>query len=799
MTSKANHKSQSKTKKKQASSDTVPLPTKNEILDFIRLSPDRVGKREIARAFHIRGTQKIEFKRLLREMADEGLIAGNRKNYEQPGVIPRMAVLQMTGVDEDGESFAIPVKWDRDADGPEPKVLVKLHDEAGGRGPIPGLGDRFLARVRPLKELADDGYSYDAIVVKKLSRDDRNVLGIYRKLDDKGGLIDPIDKKSLKSWSVAKGDENGAQDGELVRVEILKAGRFGLSKARVKECLGNPTDQKAISLIAIHSHGIRDEFPPYVLEECDALVELQSADLAGSKREDLRDIPLITIDPADARDHDDAVWAAPDDDPKNTGGWIVMVAIADVAHYVRPHSSLDTEALKRGNSTYFPDRVVPMLPERISNNLCSLVFGKDRPCLVVRMVFDEHGQKINHDFKRGLMRSAAKLSYEQAQAAIDGNPCDTTGPLLEPILKPLWQAFKAVQEARNKREPLELDMPERKIILDKKGYVAEIRIPERLDAHRLIEEFMIQANVCAAETLERKRSPLIYRAHDAPSDDKIVMLSDFLSTLDIQLAKAGVLKPHHFNRIIEKAQGTSLSYLVNEMVLRSQSQAEYSPDNVGHFGLNLRRYAHFTSPIRRYADLIVHRALIAALGLGDDGLTETQVSELTQICEDISTAERTSMAAERDTIDRLISAHLAAHVGATFQGRISGVTRSGLFVRLTDSGADGFIPASTMHEDYYQYYETHKAMVGERTGLAYVIGDHVEVRLREVVPSAGAIRFEMLSSGKEFSTSGAAPAKRSQKDKERSPRHKKAGDRRKASSSQKSTKKRTLRRPKSKK
>ncbi|MEM7620372.1 MAG: ribonuclease R [Pseudomonadota bacterium] len=735
-------------KSRKSNKDHPPLPTKNEILDFIRLAPDKVGKREIARAFHIKSQQKIEFKRLLREMTEEGLLSGNRKSYAQPGVIPRMAVLEVKGLDEHGDSFAIPVKWDRDTEGPEPKVLLKSNTNGKGQNDIPGIGERILARVTPQKAKEKGDYPYNAIVVKKLAQNNRSTLGIYRKIDGKGGLIDPIDKKNLRSWSVAKGDENQAQDGELVKVEVLKAGRFGLTKARVKECLGNPDDQQAISLIAIHAHGIRDEFPTHVIAESE---ELGPCPLEG--RDDLRKIPLITIDPADARDHDDAVWASPDDNPENKDGWVVIVAIADVAYYVRPASALDYEGLKRGNSTYFPDRVVPMLPERISNNLCSLRFGEERPCLAVRMVFNKDGQKIDHTFIRALMTSAAKLSYEQAQAAIDGKTCEITAPLLDPILKPLWSAYRAVQNARTKRAPLELDMPERKIILDNKGQISEIKIPQRLDAHKLIEEFMIQANVCAAETLEAKRSPLIYRVHDAPSEEKIVMLSDFLSTLDIKLPKSGVLKPQHFNGILTKAEGTPTAHLVNEMVLRSQSQAEYTPDNAGHFGLNLRRYAHFTSPIRRYADLIVHRALISALMLSSkdgekDGITEAEISELPRISEDISAAERKSMAAERDTVDRLVSSYLADHLGATFEGRISGVTRSGLFVRLADSGADGFIPASTMHDDYYRYVETQQALIGERTRQAYVLGDTVSVRLAEVVPSAGAIRFELLSDGK---------------------------------------------------
>ncbi len=526
---------------------------------------------------------------------------------------------------------------------------------------------------------------------------------------------------------------------------MSRSPRYGSGAARVVERLGNPQDQRATSLIAIHAHGIPDVFPQPALEEAEAA---QPPSMEG--RQDLRDIPLVTIDPADARDHDDAVWAEADDDPNNKGGHIVMVAIADVAAYVTPGSALDKEARTRGNSVYFPDRVVPMLPERISNNLCSLVEGEPRPCLAVRMVYDAGGHKKSHRFMRAMMRSAASLTYQQAQAAIEGTPDDQAGPLLEPVLQPLWAAYRAMTKARAKRAPLDLDLPERKIKLDDKGEVADIVTPPRLDAHRLIEEFMIAANVAAAETLEAENTPLVYRVHDAPSDEKIAALSDFLRTLDITFAKAGVMKPDQFNRILEMTKDTPAGDLVQEVVLRSQSQAEYHPGNYGHFGLNLRRYAHFTSPIRRYADLIVHRALIRALGLGPGGLTDAEIERLEETAQQISDTERRAMSAERETVDRLIASYLADRVGARFNGKISGVTRSGLFVRLYDTGADGFIPASTIGDEYYYHDETHQALVGEDTGRAYQLGDNVEVKLVEAIPTAGALRFEILTEGRQI-------------------------------------------------
>ena len=459
-------------------------------------------------------------------------------------------------------------------------------------------------------------------------------------------------------------------------------------------------------------------------------------------------MPLVTIDPPDAKDHDDAVHAAPDPDPNNKGGYIVHVAIADVAFYVRPGSALDRDALTRGNSVYFPDRVVPMLPERISNDLCSLVPGQPRGALAVRMVIGPDGRKRSHSFHRVLMRSAAKLNYAQAQAAIDGRPDDTTGPLLEPILKPLYAAYALVKLARDERDPLDLDLPERKILLKPDGSVDRVIVPERLDAHRLIEEFMILANVAAAEMLEKKALPLIYRVHDEPSQEKVHNLQEFLKTLDLPFAKSGALRPSLFNRVLGQVRGEDYEPLVNEVVLRSQAQAEYSAENYGHFGLNLRRYAHFTSPIRRYADLIVHRALIRALGLGEGALPETETLEtLSEVAAQISVTERRAMKAERETADRLIAHFLADRIGASFQGRISGVTRAGLFVKLSDTGADGLIPIRTLGTEYYNYDETRHALVGSRSGAMHRLGDVVDVRLVEAAPVAGALRFELLSEG----------------------------------------------------
>jgi len=726
------------------------LPTREELLAFLAgkpapngvLPPARVGKRDIARAFGIHGDEaRTALKLLLKDLENEGEVRRGRKMLSRQGRLPAMVVADIVERDRDGDLIARPVEWNEE--GEAPRIHVRLPKFKRDKAPAPGMGARVLMRVDfdPLATAKAPPYS--GRVVKILDRAKTRMLGVYRELESGGGRALPIEKRALgREIFVPAGMAGEAREGDLVALELLREGRFGLPSARVVERLGSVDTERAVSMIALAAHGIPHVFSAATLREAD---EAKPATLAH--REDWRTLPLVTIDPSDAKDHDDAVHAEPDTDPANANGFVLTVAIADVAYYVRPGSPLDREALERGNSVYFPDRVVPMLPERISNDLCSLRENEDRPALAVRMVVGADGRKRRHKFHRIFMRSAAKLSYPQAQAAIDGSPDETTGPLLEPVLRPLWDAYAALKKERDQREPLDLDLPERKLILDKDGKLDRVIWPERLDAHRLIEEFMILANVAAAETLESQLSPLIYRAHDAPSMAKLSELGEFLATLGVKLAKGETMRPEHFNRVIAKAKGLPAETLINEVVLRAQSQAEYTHENYGHFGLNLRRYAHFTSPIRRYADLIVHRALIRALNFGPGGLEEAAPRSLADVAERISGAERRAMAAERETSDRLIAAHLASHVGASFKARIAGVTKSGLFVKLADTGADGFIPAATLGTDYFRFEEAHRSLVGTRTGETFRLGDPVEVKLVEAAPFAGALRFEMLSHG----------------------------------------------------
>jgi ribonuclease R len=720
--------------------DPGGLPTRDAVLDAMAKEPGLKGKRDLGRIFGIKGEMRAPFKALLREMERDGLISRTRKTLKRAGELPAVTVLQIPADADPEELHAFPASWN-DQDGAPPRVRIETSVRARV---APGPGDRVLARIdRGEGEVP----AYTARPMKILDKPRRGQIGIV-KLDAEGARLLPVDRKS-KEMRISAGDLGEAKDGDLVEVETRVSGRLMIPRAKVVSVIGNPHSEGAVSLIALHNLEIPYRFPASVEREAEAVEE---AGLEG--REDWRDIPFVTIDPPDAKDHDDAVFARPDDDANNPSGHVVIVAIADVAAYVRPDSALDKEAYTRGNSVYFPDRVVPMLPERISNDLCSLKEGVNRPALAVAFTISAEGHVRGHSFHRVMLRSAARLSYAQAQAAVDGKPDDKTGPLLDSVLKPLWDAYRSLTVARDKRSPLGLDLPERRVVLDGKGMVERIYVPDRLEAHKLIEEMMIIANVCAAETLEKHHTSLLYRVHDSPGQEKLAGLREFLASLELSFAKMDAVRPSHFNAVLAHADARGQIEQVSEMVLRAQAQAEYGAENYGHFGLNLDRYAHFTSPIRRYADLIVHRALIRALKQGQDGLRPEDEARLTGIGQHISMTERRAMAAERETMSRLIAQYLSAQVGASFEGRISGVIKSGLFVRLDETGADGFIPASTIGADYYRHDERQQAMIGERTGERFRLGDRVTVRLLEAAPMAGALRFELLSEGDRAKLSG---------------------------------------------
>ncbi len=703
------------------------LPDKAALAAFLAENPQLSAKRDIARAFGIRGAgPKAELKRLLRELEDEGALARKGKRLRVSGALPPVGIIEVIGPDADGDLYGRP------AEGPaEARVLILARRSDPALGP----GDRVLCRLSPAK---GEGHGWEARPIKRIAEAAPRVLGIYRtaKL---GGRIHPIEKGADREWRVAPGDTLGAKDGELVEAEATGPRGLGLPQARVTARLGDPSAPRAVSLIAIRQHGIPDHFPE------PALAEAASAREPGPEgREDLRPLPFVTIDPVDARDRDDAVLAGPDSDPANPGGHVVWVAIADVAFFVRPGSALDAEARLRGNSTYFPDRVVPMLPDTLSGDLCSLHAGVDRACLAVRMVLDRDGHKRSHRFARVLIRSVASLHYAQVQDALDGRADAVTAPLMDAVLRPLAAAHAAAAKARDLRQPLDLDLPERQILLSEEGKVLSVAFKERLPTHRLIEDFMVLANVCAAEELIAKRTPLLFRVHEEPSPEKLDALREVAQASGLTLAKGQVLKTAHLNRLLAQAEGTEQDELINITTLRSLPQAYYAPQNFGHFGLALRNYAHFTSPIRRYADLVVHRALIAAHGWGKDGLSARDIETLEDTAQRISEAERRSMAAERDTTDRYLAAYLADRIGATFTGRVSGVQKFGLFVKLDETGADGLVPIREVGREFFFYDREAQTLTGSESGLKIAAGARVTVRLAEAVPVTGGLVLELL-------------------------------------------------------
>jgi ribonuclease R len=710
----------------------VHIPSKAEVLEWISENPTLTAKRDIAKAFGIKGAARIDLKRILKELEGEGHLRKKKKTYSDPDKLPPVSVLQILRPSSDGDLFARPLEWQ--GDGVEPLILFipRASDDALGEG------DRILAR---LTEVQGEGYTYEARMIRRIGTNPLKVLGIFRKSAE-GGRILPIDKGADKQWTVGPHDTHDAKDGELVEAETAgPKGRMGLPQARIVARLGDPSAPKAVSLIAIHQHNIPDEFPDAVIAEADAM---KPAGLEKG-REDLRDMPLVTIDPHDARDHDDACYAYADDDPKNKGGHIIWVAIADVAHHVAPGTELDREARKRGNSTYFPDRVVPMLPDRLSGDLCSLHEGVERACIAVRMQIDSVGTKLGQTFHRGLMRSPASLHYEEVQQAIDGNPNERCAALLKPVLEPLYAAYGALKSARAERQPLELDLPERQIELAEDGTVTSIHFKDRLDAHKLIEEFMVLANVAAAETLTAKKQPLLFRVHEEPAPEKLESLREVAQSAGLNLAKGQVLQTRHLNQLLNGAKGTDHAELINMSTLRSMTQAYYSPQNFGHFGLALRSYGHFTSPIRRYADLIVHRALVSAHGWGDDGLSPQDIEDLDATAQQISDTERRSMVAERDTTDRYLASYLSERVGTEMPGRISGIAKFGVFVKLDETGADGLVPIRTLGREYFHYDADANTLMGSDTGMVIGLGQKVVAKLAEAIPVTGGLTLELVS------------------------------------------------------
>ncbi len=736
------------------------FPTRDEIAIYLRGAEGEISRRDIARAFNVKDEDRARLRALLKEMQAEGdLRRAGPKKFGVADALPPVLAIDIMSVDEDGDMLCLPASWEGETEPPMIRLSLK---EAQKTKPAPGVGDRFLARLKPA---GDDGY--EAKLVKPLGKGAHRFLAVFRQTKT-GGVAEPVERRARNTFTVDRDAARDAKEGDLVWVEAAPetgGRRSGGGRARVREIAGHVDDKNAFSLIALAAHDVPVELPADVIAEAG-----RAKPPALGDRTDLRAMPLVTIDPEDAKDHDDAVFAAPDDDPANQGGHKVVVAIADVSWFVRPGSALDKEAQRRGNSVYLPDRVVPMLPERLSNDLCSLRDDGDRPCIAVEMIIGADGRKRRHRFMRAMMRSAAKLSYAEAQELIGDQT--KKGPVAETVHN-LYRAFQTRWKERAKRAPLDLDLPERKIILNEDGTVARIIKRERYDAHRLIEEFMILANVAAAETLEQAKIAQIYRVHDTPDPEKLDSVRDYLEDLDYSLAK-GAIRPAQFNQILKIAGERGQQELISDIVLRSQRQAVYSTENLGHFGLNLARYSHFTSPIRRYADLTIHRALVTAAKLGEGGQPAEEAQKLQKTAELISDMERRGIAVEREANDRYLAGYLENRIGEEFDGRIRGVTRFGLFVMLEETGADGFCPARTLGPERYDFVEQKHALIGAQRGGAYRLGQKVRVRLAEAAPLRGGLIFEMISDPIEDPDFRASPRRRRDKGRGKGPSSKAA-------------------------
>ncbi|HIQ18851.1 MAG TPA: VacB/RNase II family 3'-5' exoribonuclease [Novosphingobium capsulatum] len=709
------------------------LPTRRQVLDFIAQSAEPAGKREIAKAFGLKGTEKIALKALLKDMAEEGLIDGNRTAFHAMGGVPRVTVLRVVEIDE-GHVLAIPDSWSPDDASPPPRLrVIELRGKPKERQAALRIGDRILART---EEAGGEGSGkWLAHPMKRLPQQSEQIMGVVE-IDGAGkGWLAPIDKRERHAAPIS--DLGGAEAGQLVLAE--PAGRTPRSGMKVTSVLGDPLAPRAFSLIAIHKHGIPCVFSSEALDAAQAAAALP---LAESHREDLRHLPIVAIDPSDARDHDDAIWAQPD----GQGGYRAVVAIADVSFYVRPGGQIDREARQRGNSVYFPDRVVPMLPEVLSADVCSLKSGADRAAMVCHLTIAPDGRIRDFRFTRALVRIAEVIAYEEAQARIDEGRAQAH-------LTDLWGAWRLLEKAREDRDPLALELPERRVVLDEKGRITHVALRERLDAHRVVEDFMIAANVAAAKALEAKVAPVVYRIHEPPSREKLLALKDYLATFGRKLALGQVITPSLFNRMLKDVSDEAEKALVMEAVLRSQTQAYYGPRNAGHFGLALGSYAHFTSPIRRYSDLLVHRALVDAYGLeqprpanhdipATSGLSDRDRSDLARVSDAISAAERRAMEAERETIDRYVAAWLSSRVGEVFDTRITGVQKFGLFATILGLGGDGLVPVSTLGAERFAYDEKAQRLVGELSGEEFAMGMILKLRLAEANPLTGALKFE---------------------------------------------------------
>ncbi len=691
----------------------TPLPSVADVRAWLAASGDRPKASAAARAFGVRGVEaRRAFKTLYKQALD-----GETAPDPERGPMPPVTLFRVTGVDQDGALLAEPDKWEGSGAAP----VARIHARSGGRL-APGV--RLIARTR---SDGAGGWTAEPIRVLPEATADGPELCVVE-ADGRGRFTLKAARPGReRTWKIAGEPPPDLADGDLV-LAAPQPGRGGPRgrdfRARIMSTHGRADDPAAFGLALMASL----EAPIAFSAEAEA--EAAAAEPPVLKgREDLRDLALLTIDGADARDFDDAVYA----EPKGTG-WRVVVAIADVAWYVRPGSALDREARARGNSTYLPDRAIPMLPEALSNGLCSLKPGEDRACLFAEMTFDKDGKRRSARFGRGLMRSHWRLTYEEAAGGGGDGPADAVSRL--------YGAFECLERGRAARGPLELELPERTVAFDDAGAAIALGLRPNLTSHRLIEEFMVQANAAAAEALLAKGVDALFRVHDKPDPERIGLLAETAQSLGAAPPGARMDSAGRLNAMLARLDDGPVRAIVSELILRAQARARYGPDCDPHFGLALEAHAHFTSPIRRYADLVAHRALIRAYDLGEGGAVE-DIEALEDLAEAINRTERRSATVERATLDRYAALLAVDHVGETLDGRIVGANRVGLFVRFDRPMLEGFAPVSSLPDDFWRLSRDGLAMEGRRSGKAFRLGDAVRATIIQADPATGAVTIDI--------------------------------------------------------
>ncbi|MBK1735308.1 ribonuclease R [Halorhodospira abdelmalekii] len=717
-----------------------PIPSREYLLELLSAHGRPLGRREIAEALELESPEQHEaLRRRLRAMERDGQLVRNRRRGYL--VVDHRELVRGRVIGRpDGAGFLMP---DGAADGTGGRA-------AAGRGGTSRISlsprqmrsllhsDRAVVRVTGCDE---QGQPVGELV-EILERGNRQITGRFFEEHGVGFLV-PENKRLHQDVLLSADGRGGAEDGELAVAEILAqptARRQPIG--RIVRVLGRSIDVGEEDEVAARIHGVPIEWPDGVEAEAARFgAEVGEADHAA--RTDLRHLPLLTIDGADAKDFDDALYCEP-----TAKGWRLLVAIADVSHYVRPGSALDAEGRTRGNSVYFPRSVVPMLPETLSNGLCSLNPHVDRLCMVCDVLLQGNGKILRSRFYRGVMRSAARLTYDQAAAAIvDGNE-RVRGALEAPILKQLeslHRLYQTLRQARERRGAIDFDTTETAMRFDERGRVVAVEPTVRNDFHRTVEECMITANVCAAKFLGKHKVPGLYRVHEHPNEERLEKLRGFLAQVGLTLGGGDAPSGLDYAAVMEAARQRPDRHLIETVLLRSMQAAEYRPDNAGHFGLALEAYAHFTSPIRRYPDLVVHRAIGHILDGQRGASFPMSHHDLVTLGEHCSMTERRADEATRDAAMTLKCEYLADHLGGEFEGVIAAVTSFGLFVQLEGVYVDGLVHITNLESDFFHYDQVGHCLIGERTGKEYRLSDRVRVRVARVDKEERKIDLEMLA------------------------------------------------------